>query len=559
MPTDFATPPGVLAPVFVVLPDAVLPDGTLDTFEVWNQTALGSAPNDSAGNVFHAYVLRPTGTENQFTVVFDSGQLTMPASVNPAGEIASFPAGVAVQAGDVIGFYGQGIPVDVGGGTDILSYPATANLDGVTPEAPGVDQIFTLGGSGFPIYPEARTYSFAAVVTPPGAGAGSGATATATVGANGAVTGLTITDPGSGYAVPPVVTITGSGTGATADAVVQLSGAVTGITVDAAGGAYTQPSITISGGGATTDATAHALGGVDGVTVTTDGNGYKFPTVDFDLPDDPNGTQAHGVAVCADPFPDCNLTNPDATLDVVGVTVTDPGSGYTSAPKVVIRDGTLFDPVNHPGEFTEATGTTTLEIVAVALDTFGTGYTSAPTVAFGDTGAGSGASATATTDFGAVIGLDLTAGGSGYLTAGIRKFVDTLPGLTEAGANNLGQYIPVAQPDTKTFPGTDYYVIAVVQHEEQMHSDLPPTLLREYVQLSTAVVPGEQSLSRRHCSTGRRHRSSCPTAPRRSASTSRTTSDRPSSPRRTARFESSSTTCCRPARTATCSCRPTRR
>ena len=32
----------------------------------------------------------------------------------------------------------------------------------------------------------------------------------------------------------------------------------------------------------------------------------------------------------------------------------------------------------------------------------------------------------------------------------------------------------------------------MVQHREQMHSDLPPTLLREYVQLSTAVVPGEQ-------------------------------------------------------------------
>ncbi len=200
------------------------------------------------------------------------------------------------------------------------------------------------------------------------------------------------------------------------------------------------------------------------------------------------------MAVCADPFPDCNLTDPDATLDVVGVNVTDPGSGYTSAPKVVIRDGTLFDPINHdPGPFTEATGTTTLEIAAVALDTFGAGYTSAPTVAFSDTGAGSGASATATTDFGAVIGLELTAGGSGYLTAGHPASSSTpLPGLTEAGANNLGQYIPVAEPDTTTFPGADYYVIAVVQHREQMHSDLPPTLLREYVQLSTSVVPGKQ-------------------------------------------------------------------
>ena len=35
----------------------------------------------------------------------------------------------------------------------------------------------------------------------------------------------------------------------------------------------------------------------------------------------------------------------------------------------------------------------------------------------------------------------------------LRKFVDALPGLTAAGANNLGQYIPVAIPDTTTYPG----------------------------------------------------------------------------------------------------------
>ena len=50
---------------------------------------------------------------------------------------------------------------------------------------------------------------------------------------------------------------------------------------------------------------------------------------------------------------------------------------------------------------------------------------------------------------------------------GIRKFVDTLPGLTAAGANNLGQYIPVAVADTTTFPGSDYYEIALVRvHRE---------------------------------------------------------------------------------------------
>jgi hypothetical protein len=72
----------------------------------------------------------------------------------------------------------------------------------------------------------------------------------------------------------------------------------------------------------------------------------------------------------------------------------------------------------------------------------------------------------------------------------MRKFMDTLPGLTAAGANNLLQYLPVAVSDTTTYPGSDYYEIAVVQYSEKLHTDLPPTTLRGYVQISTSVVPG---------------------------------------------------------------------
>lgn len=64
----------------------------------------------------------------------------------------------------------------------------------------------------------------------------------------------------------------------------------------------------------------------------------------------------------------------------------------------------------------------------------------------------------------------------------LRKFVDSLPGLGAANANNLGQYLPVAVPDTITYPGSDYYEISVRQYQEKMHSDLPPTTLRGYVQ-----------------------------------------------------------------------------
>ena len=508
--TDYATLPGTLGPVLVVLPNAaVAADGNLASFEVWNQTVLGSSPNTSEGNIFYAFVLRATANPNEYMVIYASPQLTMPAPTNPAGEIQSFPVSgiVPVLAGDVIGFYGEGIPVDVGGGSDILSYPATANTDGTTPEAPAQGATLSLGVDPlFPFFSQDRTYSFQATIAPAGTGAGAGAAATATVGANGVVTGLTITNPGSGYTTAPTVAITGAGSGAAADAVVQSSGAVTRITVDAPGNGYSAPSAVISGGGASTDATAHVLGGVDDVSLGVQGAGYKFPTVDFDLPDDPNGTVAQGHAVCAAPYPDCNLTVQTDFLTVIGVTVDDPGSGYLTAPGVVVRDGTLFDPINHGGDpFTAASATSTLKVLSVVVDTFGTGYTSDPSVAISDTLAGTGAHAIATTDFGAVTALNLTSGGSGYITpGGIKKFVDTLPGLTEAAANNLGQYIPIAQPDTTTFPdnpatttvdeGADYYVIAVVQHREQMSSSpslAGGTLLREYVQLSTSVVPGK--------------------------------------------------------------------
>ncbi len=129
--TDYATPAGVLGPVFVVLPSAALPNGSLESFQTFNQADPAGSPTPSAGGLFHAYVLRPTGTANQYTVVYDSGQLTVPPLADPSvSEVATFPVApaVAVLAGDVLGFYGQGIPVDTGVtvNPDILSYPAPA-------------------------------------------------------------------------------------------------------------------------------------------------------------------------------------------------------------------------------------------------------------------------------------------------------------------------------------------------------------------------------------------------------------------------------------------------
>ncbi|MGC4805451.1 multicopper oxidase domain-containing protein [Micromonospora sp. DT233] len=83
---------------------------------------------------------------------------------------------------------------------------------------------------------------------------------------------------------------------------------------------------------------------------------------------------------------------------------------------------------------------------------------------------------------------------------GIRKFVDALPGPGEAGRTELGGYLPVAVPDTSTWPGCDYYEIGLQEYAQRLHRDLPATRLRGYRQLNlgtdgagqNTIVPPER-------------------------------------------------------------------
>ena len=153
---------------------------------------------------------------------------------------------------------------------------------------------------------------------------------------------------------------------------------------------------------------------------------------------------------------------------ITNITVNTKGSGYTS-PTVTITDvwgtgsGALASANMLPGSSS---------ISSITVTSGGTGY-SAPIVTITDS-TGTGATATP------VMG--------GALSGGIRKFIDSLPGLTSAGANNLGNYIPVGIPDTTTFPGCDYYEIALVKYTQKMSTDLPATLLYGYVQLETPAL-----------------------------------------------------------------------
>ena len=257
-------------------------------------------------------------------------------------------------------------------------------------------------------------------------GAGTGAEAVAQVDpVSGGIASIEVTNPGHDYTSGTTVTVSGGTTAATATAVVAASGAVVGFTAVTPGAGYTSFHVALSAGGGT-GATAIASGGVDAVKISDGGKGYTMPTVDFDLPDSPDGVQAKAhVPMIANGD---DVDGMDANGTITKVVVDEPGSGYTSAPAAAIRNGTSFDPIALPADGSAATVTTTLALSAVNVVDLGTGYTSAPGVTITDpSGTGTGAAAQALTDIGAIRSVTVDTDGEGYLTKGMKKFVDDPP------------------------------------------------------------------------------------------------------------------------------------
>jgi FtsP/CotA-like multicopper oxidase with cupredoxin domain len=77
----------------------------------------------------------------------------------------------------------------------------------------------------------------------------------------------------------------------------------------------------------------------------------------------------------------------------------------------------------------------------------------------------------------------------------LTKFKDPLPGLWDpktqgnplAGGDTPAKAIPLAVPDTLTYPGSDYYEIELREFSEVMHSEMSATKLRGYVQVNNGT------------------------------------------------------------------------
>jgi hypothetical protein len=168
-------------------------------------------------------------------------------------------------------------------------------------------------------------------------GAGTGAAFSAIV-ENGAVTQVTCTDPGSGYAVDDMIVLffTGGGSDdsciATCNVSGPTSGGVSSVTVTAPGAGYSgDANLQFVGGGGSGATAAVVIGGgngIESVAMISQGTGYTSPPgLDLNDPGHTGNSYAAGFATIV-------------TGQLLSLNIISPGSGYTSAPVVtIIGDG----------------------------------------------------------------------------------------------------------------------------------------------------------------------------------------------------------------------------
>ena len=269
-------------------------------------------------------------------------------------------------------------------------------------------------------------------------GGGVGAAATAQLVTTGAgVIRFNVTDVGTGYAAPPVVTIPRPDVGATATATVGASGTITSFTMTGAGEAYVStPTVTVStptrsgiihimscantGSGYQAGETVSlipnnvSMGGTEAIiridSVSGSGSVTGFTTVyggyDFEVSSNPSadyyearggsgndnfrlmvdsittgvGTTATGTAV---------LSNSGT---ITGITVTNPGSGYTKSPHAnapvvtVSNDPQFKDPSTAAAVGIASLGKDGNNVIvkSIFIKNAGKGYSSNPTVTIAD-------------------------------------------------------------------------------------------------------------------------------------------------------------------------------
>jgi phage tail sheath protein FI len=256
---------------------------------------------------------------------------------------------------------------------------------------------------------------------------------------DGILTDVTVLTGGTNYTSAPTVTFNDpTGHGATATASINGTGQIIGITIQNKGYGYTNPSITLTGpgqgatfdvnfktsiqeeGGTAPSAVAVLSGGgITGITLSNSGAGYtSAPTVSIIAAEGDQGTGATATAV---------LTGGS----INGITLSGGGNNYVS-PVVNITGGGGTGAVAHA----VVSGGV---ITSIVMDAGGSGYTSNPSVTITDSGGGSGAAInTVTRGTSSIASITITNAGGGYRATPIITLSGSATTAAVVGAVTIG-------------------------------------------------------------------------------------------------------------------------
>lgn len=306
----------------------------------------------------------------------------------------------------------------------------------------------TQNGSGYLVPP-------LVVFTDPTAGGGTGATGHCEI-TGGIVTSLFIDSVGSGYLAIPTVVIT-TGAGAIVDATLQPS-TVASINAVFGGSDYTDaPQIQISGGGGSgATAVATVSGGViTSVTITNPGSGY---------------TSSPDVIVAGNALLQATLT----PVGIASLTVVNAGKNYVDVPQIKVQ-----------GVVVATASLTPTSILAVDVIQGGALYDVAPTLIWSIDANQVGNPILPITEVNLSYGIasvTITLPGDGYSSIPTISFSAPSVGGTVASAVAMLGIGSGTFSITQYLPGNDYYLV----WQTQAPSD--PRLTRVYTDQMAAVM-----------------------------------------------------------------------
>ena len=358
--TRFSVAPTITFSGGTVATAGVNPTGTgNDTEFTVNGLTMTDAGSGYTGTTFYTF---DSGNANPGTLTRSSVVLASNSSIGGSGDMTISAVVSESTSGKALTKVGAGTvtlagansytgATTVSGGTLKLGNAAALGFGGAQTNTTGTTTVgsgFTLDLNGSATVNEPIILNGTGLLAKGALVNNSGTAATIGSGMAGLQV-ASVTGTGSGYSSAPTVTISGTGSGATAVATLGVTAA--SFTLNFGDKVYTvAPTVTI-GGGSGSGATAVAVlsggttGTLIGITITNAGTGYvTAPTIAFGA-----GTFSSGTVSGSG-------TGNATQFTVSGASVTAPGSGYTGTPTYTFGSGSATP------------GTVTLSSVALAAD-----------------------------------------------------------------------------------------------------------------------------------------------------------------------------------------------